>query len=98
MRGEKRPTESVERLANLNAGQHNYLEQTMNAKKAKELRRIARNETPGMPMVDYKPLVQTAAHNGPVPVPGRDYAIHLGHVEMVKDCTRSVYQQMKRAA
>jgi hypothetical protein len=66
-----------------------------NGKKAKALRRAAREASYDR-LVEYKPLKQTVVHKGPIPIPGRDYAIHLGHVEMVRTCERSLYQRLKK--
>lgn len=68
----------------------------MNAKKAKALRRIARNATSNWPLVEYKPLKQTVLHAGSIHF--RKLTIHLGHVEMVANCTRAVYQRLKKDA
>lgn len=69
----------------------------MNGKKAKALRRAARESSNGR-RIAYKPLKQTIVHKGLVPIPGRDYAIHLGHVEMTQNCERAVYQRLKKTA
>lgn len=63
----------------------------MNAKKAKALRRLARNNTVGMPHVEYQPLAPSMVGLPP------QQAKFLGQVTMVATCTRAVYQQMKRA-
>ena len=55
----------------------------MNAKKAKLLRGIARGKTVGMPMVSYKTLCNCN---------GKSLRVVLSN------CTRALYQQLKKAA
>jgi hypothetical protein len=62
----------------------------MNGKKAKDLRRIARELTRGRPRVAYQALKPRTIFAAP--------ALFLGHVEMIEDCTRRVYQQLKNPA
>jgi hypothetical protein len=70
----------------------------MNGKKAKDLRRIARELTRGRPRVAYQALKPRTIFAAPVPIPGTPTALFLGHVEMIEDCTRRVYQQLKNPA
>jgi hypothetical protein len=70
----------------------------VNLKKAKQIRRIARQKTIGADAISYQPKRSRIVHRGPVPIPGRDYAIFTGDVRLEPSCTRAVYQALKRAA
>lgn len=68
----------------------------MNLKKAKAMRRVARQLTVGYPEVAYQRLKPTRVFASTVI--GAPSAIHLGHVVLDPNCTRAVYLRMKKTA
>lgn len=63
----------------------------MNGKKAKELRKAARENSIGMPEVEYKLTRKHLIEHPNLPKP-----VMCGTVEMDENCTRALYKKLKR--
>lgn len=63
----------------------------MNSKKAKKLRKTARENSVGMPEVEY---ILTKKHL--IELPNLPKPIMCGTVEMKDTCTRALYKKLKR--
>lgn len=63
----------------------------MNGKKAKQLRKAARNNIIGMPEVKYNLTRKHIIEHPNLPKP-----VMCGTVEMDENCTRALYKKLKR--
>ena len=63
----------------------------MNGKKAKKLRKAARENSVGMPEVEY---ILTKKHL--IELPNLPKPVMCGTVVMDENCTRALYKQLKR--